>query len=485
MRAALLAHTQIVPHTKRATHKACHSAQHHVAQVPGTMLTTFVIGYATFSAGTAGWFRDGDSDALDFRTPLDSFVFGALISATDPVATLSIMSSTNADPVLYTLVFGESVLNDAVAIVMVRILQKLGNDGFKHPSHFLSGVGAFALVGFGSVVVGALVSALSALLLKHVNMHHHAAYELSLICLFGYCSYCAAEAIGCSGIVALFITGALEAHYHAASLSKEAREAAPLALKSLAHLSENAVFAYMGVNLWSEAGASEAERGHQTRFVLFCLGAVLLARLLVVLPLCGVANCFRTSPISKHMCGAIVYAGLRGAIAFALAINCASLHKANITLATTVVVLFTTFVLGGSTRPLLLALGLSSGGEQPDPVRELKDIHSTPSRTDAEVLIHRRASFTTHIKNRWDVLDSKVLKPMFVRGGEEPGSGSSVDPLGATIDDAATIISMHPTRESTPTRKSPTRTSTPTLEARTEHRQQPRQETEMAQVATR
>lgn len=45
-----------------------------------------------------------------------------LTSAVDPVATLSIMGSPelNCDKLLYALVFGESVLNDAVAVVLFK-----------------------------------------------------------------------------------------------------------------------------------------------------------------------------------------------------------------------------------------------------------------------------------------------------------------------------------------------------------------------------
>ena len=50
--------------------------------------------------------------------PFESFAFGSLISAVDPVATLAIFHAIDVDPVLYMLVFGESVLNDAVAIVL-------------------------------------------------------------------------------------------------------------------------------------------------------------------------------------------------------------------------------------------------------------------------------------------------------------------------------------------------------------------------------
>ena len=46
----------------------------------------------------------------------ESCAFGALISATDPVAVIAIFKQLNAD--LFALVFGESMLNDAVSIVM-------------------------------------------------------------------------------------------------------------------------------------------------------------------------------------------------------------------------------------------------------------------------------------------------------------------------------------------------------------------------------
>lgn len=48
----------------------------------------------------------------------ESMAFGALISAVDPVATLAIFAALDVDQVLNMLVFGESILNDAVSIVL-------------------------------------------------------------------------------------------------------------------------------------------------------------------------------------------------------------------------------------------------------------------------------------------------------------------------------------------------------------------------------
>ena len=51
---------------------------------------------------------------------VESFAFGSLISAVDPVATLAIFSALDVHPLLNMLVFGESILNDAVSIVLSK-----------------------------------------------------------------------------------------------------------------------------------------------------------------------------------------------------------------------------------------------------------------------------------------------------------------------------------------------------------------------------
>ncbi len=77
----------------------------------GTTVATFVTGSLVF------WY----SEHIDTSTSLtlnDCLLFGALISATDPVTTLAVFHDLHVEPILYALVFGESVLNDAIAIVL-------------------------------------------------------------------------------------------------------------------------------------------------------------------------------------------------------------------------------------------------------------------------------------------------------------------------------------------------------------------------------
>ena len=104
--------------------------------VLGTIVSTFVIGFLTYYCGKV---RILDAQTpivqiglikIDTSSPLEGLLFGALISAVDPVATLSILGAPelNLDPLLYSLVFGESVLNDAVAIVLFNTFLEVGSN---------------------------------------------------------------------------------------------------------------------------------------------------------------------------------------------------------------------------------------------------------------------------------------------------------------------------------------------------------------------
>ena len=76
-----------------------------------------------YSPGFTAWIcgpREARYRVSPSRAPCCSFAFGSLISAVDPVATIAIFNALHVDPVLNMLVFGESILNDAVSIVLTK-----------------------------------------------------------------------------------------------------------------------------------------------------------------------------------------------------------------------------------------------------------------------------------------------------------------------------------------------------------------------------
>ncbi|CAF0957018.1 unnamed protein product [Didymodactylos carnosus] len=87
-------------------------------------ITTFAIFGTTISALTTGvglWLLG--IWHLSYKLPWrECFIIGSLNSAIDPVAILSIFQALNVDQLLYMLVFGESILNDAVAIVLTNVI---------------------------------------------------------------------------------------------------------------------------------------------------------------------------------------------------------------------------------------------------------------------------------------------------------------------------------------------------------------------------
>ncbi|EER37598.1 mitochondrial sodium/hydrogen exchanger [Histoplasma capsulatum H143] len=97
---------------------------------------------------------------------VEAFSVGATLSATDPVTILAIFNVYKVEPKLYTVIFGESILNDAIAIVLFETAQryKPGNAaGSLTLLSLFEAVGVFLLVFFGSLMIGVAVGILTAL----------------------------------------------------------------------------------------------------------------------------------------------------------------------------------------------------------------------------------------------------------------------------------------------------------------------------------
>ena len=94
----------------------------------------------------------------------ESCAFGAFISSTDPVAVLAIFKEMDADVTLFSLIFGESIFNDAIAIVMYRSFADM-KDG-QYAKEILYSLGQFFVVFMGSVLIGAFAALLIAFILK-------------------------------------------------------------------------------------------------------------------------------------------------------------------------------------------------------------------------------------------------------------------------------------------------------------------------------
>ncbi|KAG6507904.1 hypothetical protein ZIOFF_033257 [Zingiber officinale] len=117
----------------------------------GTFIASVVTGVLVYLGGVA---------YLMYQLPLvECLMFGALISATDPVTVLSIFQELGTDVNLYALVFGESVLNDAMAISLYRTMSSKSSG-----QNLILVILKFLETFFGSMSSGVGVGFISALI---------------------------------------------------------------------------------------------------------------------------------------------------------------------------------------------------------------------------------------------------------------------------------------------------------------------------------
>lgn len=259
--------------------------------VVGTIINNLAFGYLMFGFAKLGWIP------LNSSSPLECLLFGAVISATDPVATLAMLGSkeVNADPLLYSLVFGESVLNDAVAIVLYKTfdnaLPSTSDPDAKTTFSvwdLFKALLTFIGVSLGSLCVGIGIALACSFIFKRVDFSRMPIYEFTLVTLFAFLSYFMAETMYLSGIMAIFFCSVCLAHYNYYNISTNAQIATQEGFKSIAQICETFVFAYLGIT----AGLSIS-----TSHLLWSFGMIILtiiacpiARAVNVFPICAIAN---------------------------------------------------------------------------------------------------------------------------------------------------------------------------------------------------
>jgi len=173
-----------------------------VFAVFGTLLCSFVTGVATYYS--AKYFGN------ESLSVLDSLVFGSLISSIDPVAILSVLTSLKMSETdtIYILVFGESLLNDGVAITLFKsLVQQYESASTISMDDILGSVADFLIIAFGSCAIG-LACGVACLCYFHLNSSIlHPVMEVASFFLWAVVPYWMSEAFGWSGIVSIVIMG--------------------------------------------------------------------------------------------------------------------------------------------------------------------------------------------------------------------------------------------------------------------------------------
>ncbi|NXM09710.1 SL9A8 protein, partial [Tyrannus savana] len=412
----------------------------------GTAISAFIVGGGIYFLGRA--------DVIYKLNMTDSFAFGSLISAVDPVATIAIFNALNVDPVLNMLVFGESILNDAVSIVLTNTAEGLTRENMSDVSGwqtFLQALGYFLKMFFGSAALGTLTGLISALIsffhfgdTYHIDLRKTPSLEFGMMIIFAYLPYGLAEGISLSGIMAILFSGIVMSHYTHHNLSPVTQILMQQTLRTVAFMCETCVFAFLGLSIFSFPHKFEMS------FVIWCIVGiyflpyildafcnisywgrditvlVLFGRAVNIFPLSYLLNFFRDHKITPKMMFIMWFSGLRGAIPYALSLHLGlePIEKRQLIGTTTIIiVLFTILLLGGGTMPLIRLVDIEDSKPRK---RNKKDVNLSKTEKMGNTIESEHLSELTeeeyeaqYIKRQnlkgFMRLDVEYLNPFFTR----------------------------------------------------------------------
>ncbi|XP_040205043.1 sodium/hydrogen exchanger 9 [Rana temporaria] len=375
----------------------------------GTAISCIMIGLIMYGFVKA-MIHLGQIQTGDFHFT-DCLFFGSLMSATDPVTVLAIFHELNVDTDLYTLLFGESVLNDAVAIVLtysILIYSPKENPNAFDAAAFFQCVGNFLGIFAGSFAMGSAYAVVTALLTKFTKLCEFPMLETGLFFLLSWSAFLSAEAVGLTGIVAVLFCGVTQAHYTYNNLSEESKMRTKQLFEFMNFLAENFIFCYMGLALFTF-------QNHIFNALFICgaFVSIFVARACNIYPLTFFLNLGRRKKIPWNFQHMMMFSGLRGAIAFALAIRDTETQPKQMMFTTTLlVVFFTVWVFGGGTTPMLTWLQIRVGV---DPDLDVKE-HSADQRPGNQNESSTKAE-SAHLFRLWYGFDHKYLKPILTHSG--------------------------------------------------------------------
>ncbi|XP_057512470.1 sodium/hydrogen exchanger 1-like [Actinidia eriantha] len=375
----------------------------------------------------------------------DYLAIGAILSATDSVCTLQVLNQDET-PFLYSVVFGEGVVNDATSIVLFNSVQSLDFSNIDAMTAFKL-LGTFLYLFFSSTALGIVVGLLSAFSIKALYFGRHSTdREVAIMMLLAYLSYMVAELLSLSGILTVFFCGIVMSHYTWHNVTESSRVTTKHGFATISFMAETFIFLYVGmdaldIDKWRDSNAS-AGTFIAVSSTLFAL--VLVGRAAFVYPLANISNCLKRRDSDKIILKQqfiVWWAGLmRGAVTIALSYNQfsggTSSESSLMITSTIIVVLFSTVMFGSVTKPLIEAVLLrhakptmSDAGD----FASLEDLrlmfleNGDPSDNSGNQTAPMRSSFrllmrhpTSTVHYFWRKFDDRFMRPVFGGRGFVP-----------------------------------------------------------------
>ena len=277
-----------------------------VLAVPGLLISTALIAAVMMVAGPTVGFSLTWPEAL---------LLGSILSATDPVAVISLFSQLGAPKRLTVLVEGESLFNDATAIVISRIILGVIAAGAFTTETLVSGALEFGAVFFGGLVVGTVLALVAGTIIGRVRSD--AFIEITATTVLAYLSFYVAEHnFQLSGVMAVVAAGVLIGGWGKTKISPSIADYLEHFWDYVAGVANALIFLLVGLTV--DAGAL-FDALPVLAWVIF---AMLLSRALVIFSLVPLVGRLPGSePVSRSYQTVMYWGGLRGGIALAIALS--------------------------------------------------------------------------------------------------------------------------------------------------------------------
>jgi len=317
--------------------------------LPGMILSTAIVGGVVGALTPLSW-----STAL---------LLGALISATDPIAVVALFKELNVPNRLSVLVDGESLFNDATAIVLFTVILSTIDSEIRGLSLLLQGPTSFVVVSLGGLGVGAILAALYAAVVRLAE--DDPLVEIALSTVLAYTAFVVAHYyLDVSGIMAVLGAGFVGRQLRRRHFEKAEETRAYLQhyWSYAAFVANSFVFLFLGIGGNTFLNRLRAASIADLSYIAYAIVAVVVARLVVVYGFLGLWNrCARGEPIDRRYQAIIFWGGgMRGALPLVLALSLpvAFEQRALILDLTAGVVLFTLLIIGTTTGRLIRSLQL-------------------------------------------------------------------------------------------------------------------------------
>ncbi|MBF2072177.1 MAG: Na+/H+ antiporter [Synechococcales cyanobacterium C42_A2020_086] len=286
---------------------------------------------------------------------MTALLLGASLSATDPVSVIALFRELGVGSRLATLMEGESLFNDGMAVVAFSFLVSLSL-GTVEPSMQSVVVEFVRVVGVG-MAVGGLIGFGISFLTQRFDLP---LVEQSLTLVSAYGTYLLSEELGGSGVIAVVLTGMILGNFGSRiGMNPRTRIIVTDFWEFLAFFVNSIVFLVIGDQIRFSVLAENIET------IAVAIVAMILTRLIVVFGLGAVSNRLADLDVPLSEQTVLWWGGLRGSVAIALALSVPATLPGHDEIIATVfgVVLFTLLVQGLTIKPLLDRLDLL--GDQP------------------------------------------------------------------------------------------------------------------------